>query len=101
MFSLKSEGGKRRSAECEGEVCIEQTQAELCSKPVPGSGNLGGRHSIPAMARQPISKCLCARLTCGVCLSPLDYYCLQRGSGRANRARVVQISSPPADPAQQ
>lgn len=46
VISLTNHGGKKRPAECEREVCIEQTQAQLCSKLVannePGSGNLGG-----------------------------------------------------------
>lgn len=45
VFSLTSHGGKKRPAECEREMYIEQTQAQLCSKLVannePGPGNLG------------------------------------------------------------
>lgn len=51
MSFLTSYGGKKRPAEKGPEkgVCIEQTQAQLCSKLVandePGSGNLGGQEA--------------------------------------------------------
>lgn len=87
------------------EACTEQNQVQLCSKLMqtnannePGSGNLEG-YSILAMARELIAKCLCAGSICAVCLSHLDYFCLQRGSSRPDGARVVQVNSPPADSA--
>lgn len=99
MFSL-SYGSKEETCCRWGVLCIEQTQSQLCSNLVannePGSGNLGGwgeADAIPVVARQ----LLC---TCAVCVPSLLTITACRGkNGRADKARVVQVTSPPAETA--